>query len=65
MWFARTLLFVISAAVRGSLVVGFAQFKIALGMIAHRANLGSLGADHNMAAVAAFPHLDLALFKHL
>ena len=41
------------------------NFKIALGMIAGRANLRRGGAHDYVAAVAAFPHLDLALFKHL
>ena len=41
------------------------NFKIALGMIAGRANHGRGGAHDYVAAVAAFPHLDLALFKHI
>ena len=41
------------------------NFKIALGMIAGRANLDRGGAHDYVAAVAAFPHLDFALFKHI
>lgn len=33
-------------------------------MGADRANLRGLGADDDMAAVPAFPHLDFALFKN-
>ena len=46
-------------------VVFSGDFEIALGVIADGADFGSLGADHNMAAVAAFPDFDLALFDHL
>ena len=41
------------------------NFKIAIGMIAGQANHGRGGAHDYVAAVAAFPHLDLALFKHI
>ena len=34
-------------------------------MVADGADLGGLGADHDVAAVAAFPHLNLALGKDL
>ena len=50
--------------VKGSIILGV-DLKVALGMGAGGAQLGSLGADHNVAAVAAFPNLNLALFKHL
>ena len=33
-------------------------------MVADGAHLGSLGADDDMTAVAAFPNLDAGLFKH-
>ena len=42
-----------------SVVLGM-QFKVALGMIAGRADLGGFRAHHDMAAVAAFPHLYFA-----
>lgn len=47
-----------------SIILGM-NFKIALGMIAGRANHGRGGAHDYVAAVAAFLHLDLALFKHI
>ena len=34
-------------------------------MIADGADIGGLGTDNNMSAVAAFPDLDLALLKYL
>ena len=34
-------------------------------MVAHGADLGSLGAHHDVTAVAALPNLDAGLFKHL
>ena len=43
------------------LIVLCADFKIALGMVAGGADLGSLCADDDMPAVAALPDLDLAL----
>ena len=39
------------------------NFKEALGIETGGANLRSGGAYHDVAAVAALPHLDLALFK--
>ena len=48
-----------------SLIVFCVNFKVALGMVAGRADLRRLLADHDMPAVAAFPHLDLALGKDL
>ena len=47
------------------LIVFRVDFKIALGMIAGRAYLGGLFANDDMAAVAALPHLDLALGEDL
>ena len=41
------------------------NFKVALGMIAGRANLRGLLAHDDVTAVAALPHLDLALGKDL
>ena len=40
-------------------------FKVALRMITYGAYIGSLCAYYDMTAVAALPHLDLALFKYL
>ena len=54
-------LFVIS----GRSIVFSGNFEVALGMIADGADFGSLGAHHDVAAVAAFPDLDFALFKDL
>ena len=48
-----------------SLIVFCVNFKVALGMVAGRADLRRLLADHDMPAVAALPHLDLALGKDL
>ena len=42
-----------------------AHFKIRLGMLADRAELGRLRANDRMTAVAALPHGDAALFKDL
>ena len=48
-----------------SLIVFCVNFKIALGMVAGGANLRGLLAHDDVTAVAALPHLDLALFKYL
>ena len=48
-----------------SLIVFCVNFKIALGMVAGGADLRCFLTDHDMPAVAALPHLDLALFKYL
>ena len=48
-----------------SLIILRVNFKVALGVVAGRANLRRLLADHDMPAVAALPHLDLALGKDL
>ena len=41
------------------------DFEVALGVVAGGADVGGLGADDDVAAVAALPDLDLALFKDL
>ena len=41
------------------------DLEVALGVVAGGADVGGLGADDDVAAVAAFPDLDLALFKDL
>ena len=46
-------------------VVLLPQLEIALRMAAGGADLRRLGADDDVSAVAAFPDLDLALFKDL
>ena len=46
-------------------VVLLVYFEVGLRVVADGADLGSLGADDDMAAVAAFPHLDFALGKDL
>ena len=46
-------------------VVLFPELEIALGMVADGADVGSLGSDHEMSAVAALPYLNAALFKYL
>ena len=43
-----------------SIVLGV-DLEVGLGMGAGGADVGGLGAYHDVAAVAAFPHLDLAL----
>ena len=48
-----------------SLIILRVNFKVALGMVAGGANLRGFLTDHNVTAVAALPHLDLALFKYL
>ena len=48
-----------------SLIVFRVNFKVALGMVAGRADLGRLLTNHDMTAVAALPHLDLAFGKDL
>ena len=48
----------------GSIIL-FPDFEIALRVVADRADLRRLGADDQMAAVAALPDLDAALFKDL
>ena len=48
-----------------SLIVFCVNFKVALGMVAGRADLRRLLADHDMPAVAALPYLDLTLGKDL
>ena len=40
------------------LVVLFVNLKVGLGMCTHGAHSGSLGADYDVSAIAAFPHLD-------
>ena len=47
------------------LVVFFSQFKIALGILAHRAYLRSFLSNYQMAADTAFPHTLLCLLKYL
>ena len=47
------------------LIVFRVNFKVALGMVAGRADLGCLLTDYDMTAVAALPYLDLALSKDL
>ena len=42
-----------------SLIILRVNFKVALGMVAGRADLGRLLTDHDMTAVAALPHLGL------
>ena len=46
-------------------VVGLAHFKEALCVVAHGTDVGSLHADHDVAADAAFPHRHFALFEDL
>ena len=46
------------------LIVLLANLEVGLGMVAHGAHLGSLGANNNVTAVAAFPNLDAGFFKH-
>ena len=41
------------------------DLEVALGMVADGADIGSLGADDNVAAVPAFPDLHFALLEHL
>ena len=41
------------------------DLEIGLGMCTGGADLGSLGADHDVATVAALPYLDVALAEHL
>ena len=48
-----------------TLIVFCVNFKIALGMVAGRADLRRFLTDHNVTAVAALPHLDLALGEDL
>ena len=48
-----------------SLIIFRVDFKIALGMIAGRADFRRFLADHNVTAVAALPYLDLTLGKDL
>ena len=48
-----------------SLIILRVNFKVALGMVAGRADLGRLLTDHDMTAVAALPHLDFAPSKDL
>jgi hypothetical protein len=48
-----------------SLIVLCMNFKVALGMVAGRADLRRFFTDHNVTAVAALPYLDLALGKDL
>ena len=48
-----------------SLIVLCVNFKIALGMVAGGANLRGLLAHDDVTAVAALPHLDLALGEDL
>ena len=50
---------------RFSLIVFRVNFKVTLGMVAGRADLRCLLTDYDMTAVAALPHLDLALGKDL
>ena len=47
------------------LVVILPNLEEGLGMVAHGADLGSGNAQHQVAAVAALPQGDAALFKHL
>ena len=47
------------------LVVLSVDFEVSLGMIAGGAQLRCLGADDDVAAVTAFPNLDLALLEDL
>ena len=47
------------------LVVLLANLKVGLRMLADGTHVGSLGSNHQMTAVAAFPHGDAALFKDL
>ena len=51
--------------INGISVVLFPQLEIALGMGAHGADCRSLGANHDMSAVAALPDLYLAALKDL
>ena len=48
-----------------SLIILGVNLKKALGMIAGRTYLRRTDADYNVAAIPAFPDLDLALFKYL
>ena len=48
-----------------SLIVFRVNFKVALWMVAGRADLRRFLTDHNVTAVAALPHLDLALGEDL
>ena len=48
-----------------SLIILRVNFKVALGMAAGGANLGCLLTHNDVTAVAALPHLDLALGKDL
>ena len=45
------------------LVVLLANLKVGLRMLADGTHVGSLGANHQMTAVAALPHGDAALLK--
>lgn len=51
--------------IKSELVVFCVNFKIALGMVAGGANLRGLLAHDDVTAVAALPHLDLALGEDL
>src|SRR5574344_2148310 len=48
-----------------SLIILCVNFKVALGMVAGRADLRRFLTDHNVTAVAALPYLDLTLGKDL
>ena len=52
-------------ACRCFLVVLLVDFEVGLRVVADRADLGGLGAHDDVAAVAAFPHLHLALGEDL
>ena len=41
------------------------NFEVCLRMVADGAHIRSLRAYDDVAAITAFPHLDLALFKHI
>lgn len=47
------------------LIVFRAHLEECLGMLADRANLGSLGSNDQVAAVTALPHSNAALLKYL
>lgn len=48
----------------GHLIILCVYLKICLWMGTDRTNLRRICTDYDMAAVAAFPHLDLALLKY-
>ena len=48
----------------GLVILGM-DLEVALGMGAGGADGGSLGANHDVTAVAAFPNLNFALFEYL